>query len=625
LALLPAAAGPILFGAVVPWALWPLAASAWISLAMVALRPVVFRAEVPIAIPPGAFAGVLFVAWAAIRAPASVCPQEAWLRVWLIGSAVAAGWSVANLAGRHSRWKWVIGVLLFVAAFDALYAWTQHLQGSRAVLWRVRDPSYGMRMGGTYVCPNHFANLVSMALAMAAAVATGGGLGWGLKLLAGYALIIIPWPLVLSQSRAGFATAVGGVLLVGWLWALRRSRRAAAAALLALPVVAAVAVALVWARAPDLRHRLEAAPHDIQARIQIWKGTLEMIRAAPLAGHGGGSFHLLDSRYVEMPPGMAAVHAHNDYLHTAAEYGLVGLGLAIAMGFTAFLALARAHGRASKPAHAAVAAGALGMLAVSAAEALVDFNFHIYANSMTLVAAVTATMSVFHAAGVLPVRLPTRAAARWMAVLVAAGAVIAAVVCVRAGVSQTLIESVAEPAMARGDLDAAERAYRRAMGWEPASWPAILGLADVAARRASEETVPARRQARIEYALRLCAEGRRLNPREPGFEHLESQLAALQGDRKTALAILERLVADYPNRPYLLVRLALELDRAGRLDEGLELLRRAVRLNGVPEETPRLLRLLEVKAAQRVEAASSSRPVAASEAEQRPHPPAQQP
>jgi len=577
-AIVPVLFGPLLFGAVRTWSVAPLMACAWLGLALLALRPLVFRANVPISVPPGTVPTLILLVYLAVVAPYAICPYEARLRWLMIGSALASAWCVSNLAGRHGCWKLILGLLLVVAGLEAVYAWIRHLQGSRVVLAGVlRHEGYGMRMGGTYVCPNHFANLLAMALPLALALITAPEIGGLWKVLAAYALLAIPWPLVLSQSRTGFAVALGGLGFTALCLAGRRGWRKAWAVALAFPIVAIVACTVVWSYAPGLTGRLMRTSTDLQSRALIWKGTLRMIRDAPWIGHGGGSFRLIDSLYVPLWPNTAAVHAHNDYLHVAAEYGLIGLALALCVGLVVIVQFVRGAVQARKDAHAHAAIGVLGMLAVALMQSLMDFNLHIYANSMTLVVALSAVASVLHATGVFPTRVWPRG---WVWVggpLIALISIVCAAASARAGMASVWSDYRARAAMEQGRLDDAEQLYRRALAWEPAAWSPWLGLADVAARRAQLAPDPDTRRRYLEETLRRCEEGMRRNPREPGFALLRSQALSMLGRSDEAVEVLRQAVRDYPGRPYIVMRLAAELDRQGKLDEALELMRRAAR------------------------------------------------
>lgn len=568
-----------MFGAVRYWSIAPLMLLAYMGALMMFARPLVFRATVPLSIPPATVPALAFLVYVAAAIPMAIAPYEAALRALMIGSAVASYWVIAGLAGRGGRWKFLLTLLLALIALNAAYAAMQHLQGSRMMLGVERHPSYLMRMGGTYNCPNHFANLLAIAIAFSLAVLFAKEIGWTLKVMAVYALGMTAWPLALSQSRSGFAVAVGGgavsLLLVAW----RKGVRQSVFALVAIPLLAAAALGVVWAKAPDLRGRLERSSTDLQTRILVWKGTADMARDAPVLGHGGGSFRLLDSKYVDIPPTGAAVHAHNDYLHVAAEYGLVGLGLALLMAGTWIVRMLVLLRRSRKESNSLLAAGAVGAVAACLAQALVDFNFHIYANSMTLVLIAGCVASLFHASGDLPNPLPKPWRGRWIAAAGSLAAGFAIALVVRSSVAYAWTEYRGHPAMDAGRWTEAEAAFRTALRWDPRAWEPILGLCRTAVREADMETDPEKRSTLIERASSLCEEGLRRNPREPGFEHNLSHLLMMKGDAEGSVNLLRKILADHRNRPVLQARLGIQLERMGRLEESLEAFREAARMD----------------------------------------------
>jgi len=263
--------------------------------------------------------------------------------------------------------------------------------------------------------------------------------------------------------------------------------------------------------------------------------------------------------------------------------------------------------RTRKPAAAIFAAGALAALMASLAQALVDFNFHIFGNSMTLVLALGCAASLFHASGDLPNPVP----AGWRGRLIAVAGVLATaaglVFSVRSGMSYAWTRYGGHAAMDAGRWDDAERAFRIAQAWSPRAWEPVLGLCRVAVRKADEERDPARRVELIDEAMRLCEEGLRRNPRDPGFEHNISHLLMMKGDGDGAVDLLRKILAEHRNRPVLQARLGIQLERLGRLEESLEAFREAARMDSQNEVIRMYRNLME----RRVREAASPPPPAA--------------
>jgi O-antigen ligase len=107
-----------------------------------------------------------------------------------------------------------------------------------------------------------------------------------------------------------------------------------------------VALAAVsWTSSPYLRHRITNVAEEIKAfranevdtssgaRIEFWKHSVEIVKEAPLLGHGAGSTREAMSRSFGVDPKSSGApsNPHNQILATAIPYGLVGVVLLIAM------------------------------------------------------------------------------------------------------------------------------------------------------------------------------------------------------------------------------------------------------------------------------------------------------
>jgi O-antigen ligase len=113
-----------------------------------------------------------------------------------------------------------------------------------------------------------------------------------------------------------------GLVVAGWL----------AATLLVLPAVHAA----YWANL----HTAEWLSVNGRARIIIWAATAERLREAPVLGVGAGStkrltqLHGAEERPGFVVPWQTGAHAHNIYLQTWYELGLLGAALLAAIGWS---------------------------------------------------------------------------------------------------------------------------------------------------------------------------------------------------------------------------------------------------------------------------------------------------
>ena len=131
---------------------------------------------------------------------------------------------------------------------------------------------------------------------------------------------------------------------------------------------------------------------SFSARILVWKGTIDLIRAHPLIGVGPGNYSNGISGF--QPPGIGNLRfhrAHNEYLHFISETGLLLLPIMIWMAVTLFAKgfnKLKLYPKPDKMRILGMMGGIFSMLVYS----LSDVNLHIPANVLlfTVLAAVTA-------------------------------------------------------------------------------------------------------------------------------------------------------------------------------------------------------------------------------------------
>jgi O-antigen ligase len=280
---------------------------------------------------------------------------------------------------------WPVAPILAIAWLEALLGIVQaHLGGVNAIA------------SGTYPNRNHFAGLLAMTLpfAVAAAVAVYkngkskfetpaapalaacGLLGVGATLLVG---------ILFSLSRMGFLAALGGLLALGVL-AVSSGKPGwrTWVPLVALLLVSALAFIFLPTDQLIARFADLAATDDISGdtRSQVWGDTLRLIEAYPVFGCGLGGYESALMRFKSAAPMNAVDYAHNDYLQTAAEFGVPGLLVLLALGGSVISRAVRASARPDSARYIAIAC--IGAFAAIALHSLVDFNLYIPANAMLL-------------------------------------------------------------------------------------------------------------------------------------------------------------------------------------------------------------------------------------------------
>lgn len=613
----PAVGGMWLLGSTRVWGYAPGLVLSFTGSVLVLLRPAWFRNTPRWRTPPSFWGFALLGAYVAASVSWAAVSYAARWEALRWGCLLAAAWAWTQAGGRAHRWKWLLGVLLMAAALECLYALVQEVNGSRMVLWAERPEQYGLRASGTYLCPNHFADMLALLVPLAAVLVFLPEAGFPLRLMAVYFLGVSAPALYWTQSRSGWLGLVGGLAVTAILLARRTSRIRTLLVAAALPLLVAAAGWVAWQTLPAVRERVGAVLEDPEKsggiRLQMWRDMPTMIRARPVLGYGAGSFVWAYPPYQKnVRQHLTWDFLHNEYLQMQVEYGAVGLGLLLAalawLGWSAARAIRRARDRAG----AALLAGATGGLAAALVHAGFDFNFHVFPNPHALVWMGGVAWGVWSAQ---EQGLETAPAARRPYRLALAGA--AALACA-AGAWLALAGGMSyawfvngELARARMDWAAAETAYRKSMRWDAANWQPHLAAGHSLSVQAAWYRDPDR-EAEKAGKKRLAAEAVRfyrrageLNPCDMAVAQGLARAHNAMGDPEGALAYARRAAAYQPRHVFYREQLGIQLRQIGRDAEALEVFRKNIE-DGVASDVSRLnVRALERKLARPVPPAAA--------------------
>lgn len=142
--------------------------------------------------------------------------------------------------------------------------------------------------------------------------------------LGAVALTVSAWAIFASGSRAGVA---GIALAIAAAFVLtpdraRRRRRAGAAILLGVLVLGGRAAGV------DLLVRVLPVRGDESARLELWRGSLDLATRQPIVGVGLDAFRYAYAGEGRGPSDRLVAVAENDALHLAAEGGIAGVLIA---------------------------------------------------------------------------------------------------------------------------------------------------------------------------------------------------------------------------------------------------------------------------------------------------------
>jgi O-antigen ligase len=199
-----------------------------------------------------------------------------------------------------------------------------------------------------------------------------------------YVALLLPiWiALVLSNSRGGILAMLTQVVVCALLL-LKRNRFVLIGVL-----VAGVLIGTIWVGGDRLASNIESATTDFAgdttrdgaSRNEIWRATLKMFAAHPIAGVGFGGYWIGITAYHNASGILTPQEAHNEYLEVLSSGGLIGLAIGI---WFAVMVIRRVRTNLFEEGYMrAVRYGALVGLTGVVVHSLVDFGLHLLGNAL---------------------------------------------------------------------------------------------------------------------------------------------------------------------------------------------------------------------------------------------------
>ncbi len=190
--------------------------------------------------------------------------------------------------------------------------------------------------------------------------------------------------ILLSLSRAGVLTLIVTLTFMSSLLALRRradrsaGTRGGKPAGLALWLLPLTILGLGLAAGLDnLALRFAVSQQGWQGRTAVYADSLRLVRDHATFGVGPGMYRWHFRAYQSQDFGHRYDHAHNDYLESAAEWGIPAALLFWAFVFRRLYRALSLYGASRTPRRRALALGAAAALVSIALHSLVDFSLQV--------------------------------------------------------------------------------------------------------------------------------------------------------------------------------------------------------------------------------------------------------
>jgi len=274
------------------------------------------------------------------------------------------------------RIKRLLNIILLSSTAIAMFGILQYL-GVMPKDWWDR---YNF-LSATYVNHNHFAGYMELAMPLSIGMFLSEKEP-GKKALYLYSFLALSLALALSMSRGAWFSIV--IAMIFMFVMIYRKKKGFFAFFLFFVFLAAAAVFIL--NAADfsvLSRRISSYKElDFSGRIEIWKGTLQIIKHNWLSGTGLGTFIYNFPPHRAQGLNMFVNFSHNDYLQTASETGVFNMILMAAMIFLIIRKGVITHQAAGTSFKRWVSLALVtGVLSLSV-HGLGDFNFYIPANAI---------------------------------------------------------------------------------------------------------------------------------------------------------------------------------------------------------------------------------------------------
>jgi O-antigen ligase len=162
------------------------------------------------------------------------------------------------------------------------------------------------------------------------------------RLLLASALPVFFVGLALTFSRGGLVAQVIGLVVV---WYRLAREKGFAILTVSAAIVCAIALTLpeqFWNRAGSILPAIQRQEETFGMRVRLWKVALRMIEDRPIVGVGPANFMPVFHRYARGQMITSRANPHNSYVGVAAETGLVGLAIYLAIHLLALREAGRA-------------------------------------------------------------------------------------------------------------------------------------------------------------------------------------------------------------------------------------------------------------------------------------------
>lgn len=250
-----------------------------------------------------------------------------WLQMWLVFALVL------HVGRGKARTAVVVATFVGLAlAGVGMAAYQRFIDPTWMMLGRTQADQFVGRSAGMFGIPNSLAGLFELVAPACFCLVFARSISMTWRILAAWLAALLVFALVLTGSRGGWISLSLTLALWPFLGTADWRRK-----FVAMIAVIAVTGLGLWALYHGSGYARERIQPFLEGRFEasrpiIWKVAVQLWQEEPWLGRGAASYNVLFDQH--RPRGFLnePVWAHNDYLNTLSDYGLIGFALWVGMG-----------------------------------------------------------------------------------------------------------------------------------------------------------------------------------------------------------------------------------------------------------------------------------------------------
>ncbi|MBN1272582.1 MAG: O-antigen ligase family protein [Candidatus Aminicenantes bacterium] len=313
--------------------------------------------------------------------------------------------------------KRIFAVLIGMGIFQALYGLFELCNPNPRILFYKKLHNLES-VTGTFVNRNHLAGYLEMIIPLAIAFVISrldlfsfkgtqfkekilllSRKGFSKNFIVLTATVLMGIAVILSHSRSGiFLLFLTFVLFLEFIFLFfRRTGLHSGSASRYINITFLIITFLIlYVGIGHMIDRFSTTDLGEENRLNYWKNTYDIISQYPVFGTGWGTFSAVYPAYEKIPVGGRVSHAHNDYLETFAEVGILGGLLIFGLIFIILFQTFKMWKERRHPEIKGLGMGGLVAIFVILLHSLTDFNLQIPANMLLFTVVLTLTWVIVY-------------------------------------------------------------------------------------------------------------------------------------------------------------------------------------------------------------------------------------